>query len=378
MLPELRLIEQEIIPWLKETAAQTEKAAKAQLNLWAGKADKPLLLLGSKSPFADRLPHYNYEEIHWDEEKMFVTELRGALNTRAAMSASLPSVRANMGCGIYNTLMGMTQQLFPDKMPWIQEHLSKERLTALTPADIRLDNSKEFLAGLSHMRYIKKMLDGTGVMVYPLDLQGPIDIAHLALGDTFFYELYDDEDFIDHLLDLSATCMEVGGRAVLDVIGPEAGFVAHYNCLAMPLDRPLKISEDTSTLLSGDHIRRWALPTSERVLKHFGGGYMHYCGVNAHLLQAAMTSTNYIGYNFGNPEKHDMAKVVAQGAAAGKTYYGAAPMLDGEDRLAWMKRLCAASIAPDGHACLLLTAHCAPENIDAFKNDWLEAGGAAL
>ena len=63
-------------------------------------------------------------------------------------------------------------------------------------------------------------------------------------------------------------------------------------------------------------------PYTERLLEKFGGGYIHYCGSNQHLLKMMPTFENSIGLNFGNPERHDPKSVLDDLAAVGKCYYG--------------------------------------------------------
>jgi len=68
-------------------------------------------------------------------------------------------------------------------------------------------------------------------------------------------------------------------------------------------------------------------PYTERLLDHFGGGYIHYCGNNQHLLAMMPTFEKSIGLNFGNPERHDIKVVLADMAKVRKCYYGANPQM---------------------------------------------------
>ena len=104
----------------------------------------------------------------------------------------------------------------------------------------------------------------------------------------------------------------------------------------LPADKPLKVSEDTSTLLSAEHLETFMRPYTERLLEHFGGGYIHYCGNNQHLLEMIPTFQRSIGLNFGNPERHDPALVLKNLAGVGKCYYGSFPGLSaaGQAKLA--------------------------------------------
>jgi len=326
MLPEMRYIEGELIPMLRERAGKHEKSAGKQLRQWRGEKGVCCLLLSvTDLPEVSRLPVYNNEEIHYDPEKMFVNELRGALTTALSEGDAVPSVRANVGCGALCTLLGgLKQMFFADKMPWLLEHLSVDQLAALTKESI--SESPEFARGIEQMKYMKEMLAGTGIRLYPMDLQGPIDMAHLLMGNEFFYALYDDADAVHHALELSLACEIYGMEKCFEVIEPK-DYVCHYNGLVLPKETPIKISEDTSTLLSRAHLDEFMVPYTERLLSHFGGGYIHYCGDNRHLYEIVPNLKNNIGLNFGNPERHDPKMTLDKLAEKGQCYYGRFPSI---------------------------------------------------
>jgi len=313
-------IESELLPLLRETAApDMPRRARKQLALWAGIPGLRCEFYSVDTPWAARLPNYDLREIHWDSEKMLVSQLKGALGVALSDSDGVPSVRANMGCGLVGGLFGLEQRVFPDKMPWLLERLSKEQILALEPGEFTVTD--EYRRALEHMRYMKDMLQGTGIEVFPFDLQGPVDSAHLLYGDEFFYALYDDPDFVDHLLDLVHAALL---RLMQDCFGimQPGEHVPHYNGLVLPANAPLKISEDTSTLLGREHILRYCVPRTKALLEHFGGGYIHYCGSNPHLYEAVTQHIQPLGLNLGNREKHDMAAVLRDLAGRGMFYYG--------------------------------------------------------
>ena len=321
MLPEMKYIEGELLPMLRERAGRFEQNAQKQLRQWKGEKGVASLLLsvgGLKEQ--QMLPNYDNYEIHYDLEKMFVSQLKPALGIALANGDAVPSVRANVGCGAVCTLLGgLKQNFYTDKMPWLQERLTTEQVMEMTEESI--EESPEFKMGLEQMRYMKEMLKGTGIKVFPMDLQGPIDIAHLLLGDDFFYLLYDEPEVVHKTLQLAVAIDTYAMKKCFEIIQPE-DYVCHYNCLVLPASSPLKVSEDTSTLLSKDHLLEFMLPYTEQLLANFGGGYIHYCGDNQHLLKIAPTIKKSIGLNFGNPERHDPKSVLEDLGKAGMCYYG--------------------------------------------------------
>jgi hypothetical protein len=257
-------------------------------------------------------------------------------------------------------------------MPWITKHLDRETLQKLKPSDIKLTD--EFKLGLEHMAYQAEKIQGTGAYVFPMDLQDAIDVAHLVYGDSFFYDLYDDPPFINHLLDLSCIAIEKGMAECLKIIPGSDKVVTHYNHLAMPRSGGgMKFSEDTSTLLSPDHIDEFTIPSLKRQLEFTGGGYVHYCGHHVHLLDALLEIDKVRGLNFGNPEKYDMEEVLRRVAKAGKVYYGGIPRKNDENYKTYFSRLCTAATDSNGCCRLLLIMNASgEENAKEIRNAWKE------
>ncbi|MBQ3079004.1 MAG: hypothetical protein IJC48_03235 [Clostridia bacterium] len=337
MLEAMKFAEREVLPVLRERRQLQEEKAERQLRQWRGeKGACSLLLHVTDSPLIRALPDYDMYEIHYDDEKMFLSQLKGALSSALSDGDAVPSVRANVGCGAINTLLGgLKQTFFGDKMPWLLSHLSPEELNGLTIENI--EESEEFKRGLEQMRFMKEMLKGTGVSLYPMDLQGPIDMAHLFLGDEFFYQVYDDPDIIHKALELSCACAVYAMEKNFEIIEPGA-FVCHYNDLVLPKETPIKISEDTSTLLSKAHLFEYMKPYTEKLLAHFGGGYIHYCGDNKHLYGMIPEIEGNRGLNFGNPERHNPAEVFSMLNEKRMCYYGAFPSLTAAEQARMSKR----------------------------------------
>jgi uroporphyrinogen-III decarboxylase len=362
------------IEMLRERRPAFEEAAKLQMKVWNKEPveRQPLLLSCSLDEEDDRkYPDYNTKEVHYDSQKMFMHQFRAMMTAVYGGAQAVPSVRANMGCGIFPSLFGIRQELFEDKMPWVQEHLTKEQLMAMGPEDLKIGD--EFKAGLEHMAYMAEQLEGTGCMVYPMDLQGPFDTAHLVYGDAIFYDLYDDPEFVHHLLDLSCHAIFMGMEECFKVIPRPDVMVAHYNGLVIPRNKGgIKTSEDTSTLLSKEHIQEFIVPYLDRLLNHFGGGYVHFCGKNPHLLEAVMGLPKVLGINLGNPEKHDMEALLRDCAERDKVYYGSIPRGEAESLEEYFSKYLRAAQKGDRNI-LLLTFSCRKDEREAVLEAWNKA-----
>jgi hypothetical protein len=358
------------LSYLTSHKSEFEYAAQNQIELWNNKKPnrQPILLSCSLDQETSMIPRYNEKETHYDSEKMFVTGLRGMMSTALACADGIPSLRANMGCGIFPTLFGVKQLLFDDKMPWVKDHLSKEVLAKMGPEDLKIGH--EFKAGLEHMQYMAERISGTGCMVFPMDLQGAFDTAHIVYGDAIFYDIYDDPGFVHHLLELSCQAIIMGMEECLKVMPDSNERIAHYNNLVMPRSKGgIKLSEDTSTLLSKEHIEEFVVPYMHKLLSHFGGGYVHYCGKNPHLFEAVMKEPYAFGLNFGNPEMHETEYVLNRCAEAGMIYYGAFPKMNDESLEQYFERQLKASKIGD-RSMLLLQYGCNLKDREKVLEAW--------
>jgi len=365
---------EELYTIIAERAGEYMKAAEDQCAVWEGRkpACQPLLLHGPLPASSSAWPRFSTREIHFDKDKMLITGMCAMAHSTLGKMQSVPSIRANMGCGIFPSLFpGILPELFDDhRMPWVIKHLDKATLEKINPEDLKLTD--EFKLGLEHMVYMAEKIRGTGAFLFPLDLQDAIDVAHLVYGDQFFYDLYDDPPFINHLLDLSCRAIEIGITECLKIIPGSDKIVTHYNQLAMPRSQGgIKFSEDTSTLLGPDHIDEFTIPSLKRQLEYTGGGYVHFCGHNVHLLDSVLSTEKVRGVNFGNPEKYDMEKVLSRVAKAGKVYYGAIPKKKEEDYQSYFSRLCSAAVDSSGCCRLLLVMNASsPGQVEEMRAAW--------
>ncbi len=209
---------------------RTEQARERMAAVWAGvEPDSLPIIIPGKVPveFTTDLPKYNSKEAYYNPEKMLFNQLRGLYESAFSPGDNIPSIRADMGCGIFPTLLGVKNTVSEDVRPWILDHLSKETLSRLTLDDIDV-HTGDFNRGLEYMAYFQEKLAGRA-FVYTMDVQGPIDTAHQVYGDQFFYDLYDDPPFIHHLLELCTTAIIAGIKACKAINDEPLDHAYHYN-----------------------------------------------------------------------------------------------------------------------------------------------------
>jgi len=317
------------------------RARERQCRAWRReKLDIPLLMINDKITEKQKnIPPYDLLQIFTSPEKMLCSEAIGACSTANGRSDSVPSIRANLGAGIVLACLGLEQEAFPDKMPWLHQHMNKQQIAALSVDDIKPRGS--FSRGLEMIHYFKEIM-GDSLPVFAMDTQGPFDLAHLLIGDDLFLELYDDPEFVHHLLTI---CLEMGIRThkwIKEAIGEPLTSLHHTNMMYSD-SFGIRICEDTTALLSDDQIREFALPYSKRLAHEFGNAWVHYCGQNAALTNAILEAPEFKALNFGLIPGHEQEinfyAMMDKFAHYGKVNFNRWPMLPQESAEEYLVRL---------------------------------------
>jgi uroporphyrinogen-III decarboxylase len=320
---------------------RTDLAKARQAAVFRGeKPDRwPALLTADLTEDQKQIPNPNLQEAFNDIDLMTCQQVRGACRAANADDDSVPSVRGNYGVGVLLSTVGLEQITFPDKMPWPQDHLTKGQIADLTVDDIKIQGT--FARGLDFMRRHMEIMKGEPA-IYCMDTQGPFDLAHLIMGDEIYYAIYDDPPLVHHLLEF---CLHLNIQAhemMKEISGEGRNECYHSNGLYSD-NLGIRICEDTTALISPEAMQEFALPYTERLAKHFGGAWVHYCGRNDHLTRFACEIPEIRGINFGhvpgNMHDHPFQDDMQVCADTGTVYYGNWPRFDEESGEAYLRRM---------------------------------------
>jgi hypothetical protein len=269
-------------------------------------------------------PFVDYREMFESPLKQFLFHVPALKSQSHVRSDAQLTVRANLGTGFVPTLAGLTEEVFPDKMPWLQEHLTRQEIEDFEmPEDISVCGLMPF--AIQCYEFYREFLP-PGIHSYMPDTQGPFDIAHQLRGDEIFLDIYDNPALLHHLMDISTELYIRATRKLKEVSG-EAMDAAYHTCMYMA-GGGVRLCEDTTTLISRDAIQEFVLPYIKRALKEFGGGWVHYCGKNDHLFDLLLDVDDVRGINLGNPEMHDFHEIMERILAKGKVYFGSVRNLE--------------------------------------------------
>lgn len=260
----------------------------------------PIIFYSPLTPEQEKLPNPDFHSAFYDLSLMMCQQLRGALGALNSNSDVVPSIRVNTGTGTALSTVGLEQDIFKDKMPWLKNHLSKEEIWKLTPNDITIKGTMERV--LDYTAVFRECLCEAGLErdlpIYVADQQGPFDLAHLMRGDDLFIDLYDDSEFVHHLMELSLVMGERVTTWCKEASGEKDSVCHHMNTLYAE-NLGIRICEDTTVLVSDEMMREFALPYTDRLAKRFGGAWVHYCGRNDALTKACCELPSVKGINFG-------------------------------------------------------------------------------
>ncbi len=260
----------------------------------------PIFLNAPLTDEQEGLPDPDFQEAFYDVEMMFCQQLRMAIETLNSGSDSVPSIRANTGTGTALSCLGLEQEIFPDKMPWLKRHMTKNEISALEPDDIKIQGTMERV--LEYMKLFKECLSEVGLddalPLYVPDQQGPFDLAHMLMGDEIFLAIYDDPPFVRHLMEI---CLELGIRVTrwAKEISGEAETECYHSNWFYSNNLGLRICEDTSVMIGEEHMREFVIPYTARLAREFGGAWVHYCGRNDTLTRLCCELPEIRAINFG-------------------------------------------------------------------------------
>lgn len=272
-----------------------------------------------------------------EPDVMLWKALWGMIGVARSGSDSIPSVRPNLGTGFVATMFGLEPTVMPHTLPWLKQHLTKQQIERFSvPGDV--SQLGLMPRAIELLRFFRQKL-GSRAGTFLADTQSPFDLAHLVRGDDVFTDIYDDPPFLHHLLGLTTEMYIKASTLMKQASGEPLNAGCHGNFLWMD-GGGVRACEDSSTLLPPAAVDEFVIPYLQKALDPFGGGWVHYCGNNARLLNALIDDAPAVrGINFGNPERHDHATLLPRLVATGKFYVGMWPRNADEDIPAYFARI---------------------------------------
>jgi len=282
---------------------------------------------------------YDMEEQFYDKEKMLYAHLEEMEKcAENAFDAPL-CLRPNFGTIFIPTMFGLEYKVPKDTFAWLTSHLSKEEIKRGKLPDV--DKTGLMKRVIEYIQFFKEKLP-EWIHLYLPDTLGPFEIAHSVYGDKIFYEIYDDPKFVHYLLGLCTELYIQVTEKLKKVIGEERESCYHGHALVRGIymrNGGVRISEDSATLLSSEHIDEFVIPYDKKALRAFGGGFVHYCGKHEYLLESYLQLEEVRAINLGNPEMYKFNLTMQKFLNYGKCYFGLWPKKDKETLEEYIRRM---------------------------------------
>ena len=106
--------------------ARIDLAKQRQASVWGGRKPDawPIIATASLTESQQAIPDADFREAFYDDELMLCSQVRAACCVANARADGVPSIRANLGTGVCLATLGLAQDVFADKMPWLKDHLT--------------------------------------------------------------------------------------------------------------------------------------------------------------------------------------------------------------------------------------------------------------
>lgn len=182
----------------------------------------------------------------------------------------VPNISPFLGVGFLCAMMTGQDVIFTEDTSWSHE-IFKD-YNKLEELDFNRNNRHQRLMQNLFAELTKKQKEN--FTIGSLSHFAPIDMANAVRGNNLFYDYYDNPEPLKLLLykiaDYTIKCEEN--------LKEITGYVQDgYTTASMWLPgKGLFMSEDAADLGSSETYKNFAMPATQKILNHFGGGYVHH------------------------------------------------------------------------------------------------------
>ena len=246
------------------------------------------------------------------QELMALQQLAACSKALEEGSGALLNVRANYGTAILPSVFGaelyiMERSLntLPTTRPLPNPSAAVQRLIERGIPDLNQGYGARTLA---MGRYFRERFSAypkiaRTVRIYHPDTQGPMDVCELLWGSSLFLAILDEPELVKGLLEL-VTQTYIRFMEAWDAVAPlPRGYAVHW---ATMHKGTIMLRDDSAMNLSPAVFYEFVEPYDQRLLDHFGGGAVHFCGRGDHWIHRLPEMRGVHAVNLSQPELNDM------------------------------------------------------------------------
>lgn len=258
--------------------------------------------------------HVNVNDALADEDLMILSQLERCHTAMSMPSDSLMMMRANYGVGNIASMFGakpfiMAYEL--DTLPNVYavgEEGIQRILDAPEPAMTAGNGAKIFSVAERFARIREKYPKiARYVRFENPDGQGPVDNCELLWGSDIFYALYDDPDMVHALLRRVTDTVKHFFEHWQSIVPNNDGLTTYFGHVGRG---GIVIRDDSAMNLSPEFFDEFIRPYDSELLKHFGGGIIHFCGTGDHFIDRMAKIPDLTTVDMSQPHLNQMDKIL--------------------------------------------------------------------
>jgi hypothetical protein len=180
---------------------------------------------------------------------------------------AIPSLSVNLGIGDYSAFV--TGDIY------FSSDTSWSRPTLKNLKDFRniepLGTAPWYKKFLQICEYIMTNTKCSGIP-FARGFFSPLDLAEALRGQDIYTDFYDDPDGVHELLNY---CADATIKFAEDIYSIAKKYAGNEKYSMWFMDGSINMSEDIACMISANTYREFAAPHTQRVINHFGKGFMH-------------------------------------------------------------------------------------------------------
>lgn len=313
-----------ITPYLDDIESRIQPDQEARLlEAWhrfadGGNTGGPFIP-PERKPVDSRLswPHVHINDALADDDLMILSQLERCHHLLRTPSRCPLSMRPNYGAGTLASVFGAE----PFVMAYEQDCLPNVRSLEGGRDAVRalLDNPlPDFSAGYGtdalrigeRLADIRSQYPHIREFIYceMPDCQSSMDTCELLWGSDMFYALYDEPELVHALLRRITQVYKAFAETWFSILPLKTPYAMYLGRLVRGR---IFLRDDSAMNLSPDFYKEFVLPYDSELLRHFGGGGIHFCGRGDHFIKEMAAIPDLTGVDISQPHLNDMETILS-------------------------------------------------------------------
>lgn len=261
--------------------------------------------------------HVNVNDALEDEDLMLLSQLERCHAALSRPSDTIMMMRANYGVGNISRLFGAEPFIMPyemDTLPNVRPIPGgADGIRRLLEQDIPDMNS----GGNHHIWSVGEKLAeicrkypkiGKYVIIDNPDAQGPMDNCELLWGSDIFCDMYDEPELVHAFLNHLTETIRVFIEKWTAIHPNKTGLASYFGRVGKG---GIVLRNDSAMNLSPEFFREFIMPYDSRLLQHFGGGTVHFCGRGDHFIRHLVEMPGLTAVDMSQPHLNDMQIILS-------------------------------------------------------------------